>query len=80
MTDPLSPAALHEAVQTLLAQASPAVLPGHHAFATIVDQDGAQLALAARSENGWSVEADAGYDWSGVQPGWQATIAIGKSW
>ena len=57
-----------------------ATVPAHHGFATVVDLHGAHVALATKTETGWSIALDGGYVWAGDRLGPDVHFTIGKSW
>jgi hypothetical protein len=71
------PASLKAAVAQTIAAAT---VPDHHGFAAIVDLNGAHVALATRTSDGWSIYLTGGYEWHGPTPGADAQFTIGKSW
>lgn len=71
------PTSLKAAVAKTIAEST---VPDEHGFAAIVDLNGAHVALAKRTADGWSIHLLAGYDWQGPAPGAEAQLVLGKTW
>lgn len=67
---------LYAAVAQTLEQA---MIPDHHAFAAIVDVNGAHVAYANRIGDGWDIDLVGGYAWAGTAPGASVQFTIAKS-
>jgi hypothetical protein len=78
MADPFGLSSVQAAVQQTLAAAegSGAIAP-HHQFATVLNLQGVQVALATRTASGWVFDVDGGYDRTA---GANAGFTLGKSW
>jgi hypothetical protein len=52
-------------------------VPEHHGVVLLVDEHGADVALALRTTSGWFVDLHAGYQWGGDV---LAGVRVAKSW
>ncbi len=69
------PDTLQAQVQRFLTETG--TVPAHHGVVLVVDERGADVAMALRTTSGWFVDLHAGYQWGGDV---LAGVRVAKSW
>jgi hypothetical protein len=54
-----------------------APVPEHHGVVLLVDEQGAELAMALKTTSGWMIDLHGGYRWASE---WSGGIRIARSW